>query len=142
MIADLNKPKKPIKGKGKCITVFPLDKVKELRGQVISKLFEGCLKLCAVDRTGVVPVEVFEDTLPVLDVFPEPRELRRKHKRQGGGSLKGLGRTSLNPMVPLRSVSNIDIRSLTVSRSKAVRSLSERSVQIQTNWEPHDSSLH
>jgi len=62
------------RGGGRGSSVFLLDKLKELRGQVISKLFEGGLKLCAVDRTGAVLVEVLEDTLPILDVFPESRE--------------------------------------------------------------------
>ena len=57
------------------ITVFLLDELEELRGQVISELSEGGLKLRAVDRTGVILVEVLEDTLPILDVFPESREL-------------------------------------------------------------------
>ena len=91
------------------------------------------MELSAVDRAGVVLVEVFVDILPILDVFPESRELRKKRKQRGGDSPEGLRRTSLNPIVPLRSVSNIVIRSLTVSRSKAVRSQCERSIQIHMN---------
>lgn len=98
------------------------------------------MKLRAVDRTGTILVEVFEDSLPILDVFPQSSELRRKHKRPGD-SLEGLRRTSLNPMVPLRSVSNMPIRSLTVSRSNAARNPGERFIGIHMNRETYDSSL-
>ena len=66
--------------KGKGITVFLLHEIEELRGQIISELLEGGLEFRPVDRTGSIFIKVLEDTLPVLDVFPEPRELRRKHK--------------------------------------------------------------
>lgn len=39
------------------------------------------MELRAVDRTGPIAVEVLEDILPILDVLPEPRELRRRGKR-------------------------------------------------------------
>lgn len=48
------------------------------------------MKFCTVDRTGLIPVEVLEDTLPVLDVFPESRELRRKCERSGKGDFLGV----------------------------------------------------
>jgi len=98
------------------------------------------VKLRAVDRTGTVLVEVFEDTLPILDVFPQSSELRRERKRPGDG-FEGLRRTSLNPMVPLRSESNMLIRSLTVSRSNAARNPGERPIGMHMNRETYDSNL-
>ena len=47
-ITDKPELGRPVK-KGKGITVFPLDEVEELRGQIISKLFEGSLELRGVD---------------------------------------------------------------------------------------------
>ena len=47
-ITDIIEPDRHVK-KGKGITVFPLDELEELRGQVISELFEGGLQLCTVD---------------------------------------------------------------------------------------------
>lgn len=34
------------------------------------ELLQGLLELTSVDRTRVVPIEMPEDILPVLDVFP------------------------------------------------------------------------
>jgi hypothetical protein len=39
------------------------------------------VKFCAIDRTGLVSIEVPEDVLPVLDILPESRELQVRCKK-------------------------------------------------------------
>ena len=48
-----------------------------MRGEVVPELAQGLGELAAVDRSGVVAVEVAEDALPVFDVLPQARELTR-----------------------------------------------------------------
>jgi len=80
--------------------VFLLDEVEELRGQIVSELFEGGIELSTVDRTGLIPVEVGKHCLPVLDVFIESGEfiesdgpaaigIEYRHQELDGVKIKG-----------------------------------------------------
>ena len=80
---------------------------------------EGLAQLAAVDRTRAVAVKVPEDVLPVLDVLPEAGKLKQSVSCWSGEDVHRI-LTSLKPMVPLRSTSNIVMRSLIVSKSKAI----------------------
>jgi hypothetical protein len=62
-------------GKEGRLTIFALEQVEEIRREVVAELGQGLAQLALVDRAGVVAVEMAEDVLPVLDVFPEACEL-------------------------------------------------------------------
>ena len=57
------------------LTVLRFYEVQELWREVVSKLVEGLPELVGVDGARVVAVEVAINVLPVLDVFPQSREL-------------------------------------------------------------------
>lgn len=62
------------------LTVFALDKLEELRREVVAELAERVVQLVRVDRAGSVAIEVPVDVLPVLDVLPQSCELRKRGK--------------------------------------------------------------
>ena len=109
------------------LTVFREKKVHELRGEVITnktdmfryhvwwsgkgmhkpELPQCIVQLLSINGSGTVPIEVTIDVLPVLDILPKSGELRSQvissdtpHKAPRNNQ-----RTSLKPIVPLRSVS-------------------------------------
>jgi len=46
-----------------------------MRRQIEPELSQGLVKLSSVDRPAAVRVKMTENPLPILDVFPESREL-------------------------------------------------------------------
>jgi len=56
-------------------SIFLFYQGQQLWRELISKAIEGGSQFVSVDRTGVVPVEVSKNALPVLDVSPKPLEL-------------------------------------------------------------------
>ena len=85
-------------------TIFPLEEVQQRGREVVPELRQGLLQLVPVDGPRAVAVEVAEDILPVFDVLPEAGELCVVLAR-GDWEGEMAGRTSLKPMLPLRSVS-------------------------------------
>jgi len=55
--------------------IFLLYEVKQWGGQVVSELGEGVTKFTAIYRPRAITVEMLENILPVLDIFPQTREL-------------------------------------------------------------------
>lgn len=65
----------PKAGSTRRLTVFLLDEMEKVRGEIVSELGESCVQLLSVDGSRAIAVEMTEDVLPVLDVFPEAGEL-------------------------------------------------------------------
>ena len=57
------------------LAIFPLNEANELRRKIVAELSESIMQLSAIDRPRAVLVKVLEDTLPVLDILEDAREL-------------------------------------------------------------------
>jgi hypothetical protein len=57
------------------LTIFLFDQGEQRGRELVSKTVEGGSQFVSVNRTGLVPIEVPKNALPVLDVSPKPLEL-------------------------------------------------------------------